>query len=258
VRQIVLQAPIAHTPPEVPDNRRSSGRVRFQRTNTSLFSEDSLTSLFTRRFIVMTTFTRNRLIGFLSAAAGAAALAQTASAITLPKPPPPPAFQIACYYSFHLVDSFAFAPYAEVVFAASAGVRSCSDLNATLGVSNIVGIAIGTGTTSPAALPNYGPFTLAGLAAAAAQDGLPESANVGVVNGVATLISLDLYVQNPATYQYVQLQSQEQSWVDLEFFQFDLQLTVGAMVPKSSWSVLLPATSPIPLLTNPPSGEFSQ
>jgi hypothetical protein len=205
----------------------------------------------------MTTFTRNRLISFLSGAACALTLGQTASAITLPKPPPPPAFKTVCYYSFHLTGSFAYAPYAEVVFAASSGLAPCSDLNTTLGVSNIVGIAIGTGTTSPVALSNYGPFTLAGLAPAAAE-GLPVSANVAIVNGEATLNSLELYLQNPANYQYVLLQSEEQSWVDLEFFQFDLQLTVGSMVPKSSWSELSLSAAPIPLLTNPPSGEFSQ
>jgi hypothetical protein len=200
---------------------------------------------------------RNRLAGLLAAGACALSLAQGASAITLPKPPPPPEFKLACYYSFHLIDSYFLAPYAEVVFAAPIGLAGCGNLNATLGVGNIVGIAIGTGTTTPAVLSNYGPFTLAGLAPSQAE-GLPESASVSVVNGVATLNSLDLYVQNPANYQYVQLQSMGETWVSLELYQFSLQITTGSMVPKNSWSVLLPWTAPIPPLSNPPSGEFSQ
>ena len=104
----------------------------------------------------------------------------------------------------------------------------------------------GAGCTHSAALA-------AGLAA-----GLPELASVSVVNGVATLNSLTLYLQNSATYYWIGLSSEGQSMADLEFYTYNIQLTGGIMVPKSSWSSLMLWSSPIPTLTNPPSGEFPQ
>ncbi|HXY96257.1 MAG TPA: hypothetical protein VEH00_04725 [Steroidobacteraceae bacterium] len=193
---------------------------------------------------------RRRLIGITSALACGVALAQTASAVTLPKPPPPSPFYVACYYSFHLTDGdYGVGEYAEVVFAAGASLAGgCSSLNTTLGVSNIVGIAIGLGS------PAVGPITLAGLAPGEAAS-LPENASVTVVNGVATLNSLELYLQGPGN-NWALLQTE--GYVNLELFSLDLQFTLGSMVPKNSWSEIVPASSPIPLLTNPPSGEFSQ
>jgi len=207
---------------------------------------------------VTTKFSRDQMIGYFVGVVCALMIGQTASAITIPPPPKPPEFQTVCYYSFHLIGSYVLAPYAEVVFAASVGNTSCSNLNATLNVSNIVGIAVGTGTTSPAALSNYGPFTLASLRQGESADGLPESASVSVVNGVATLNSLDLFFESPTTYQFIQLQSEGESWVDLDLYQFNIQLTLGSMALKNSWAWLLRWGASIPPLTNPPSGEFPQ
>lgn len=199
---------------------------------------------------------RYRLFGYLMGLICASTIGQAASAITLPRPPPPPPFEIVCYFSFHLTNNQPFFPYAEVVFAATQGLTECSSLNATLNESNIVGIAVGTPASSPSFLSNYGPFTLTGLEQAA-PSGLPESASASVVNGVATLNSLDLYLQSPTTYQVVQLQSGS-NWSNLEFYQFSFQFTGGLMVPKGSWSSLLKWGASIPQLANPPSGEFPQ
>jgi len=168
------------------------------------------------RLVMMTASTPVRMSGLLSAAICALTLGQTASAIILPKLPPPPPVALACYFSFHLIDVYAYSPYAEVVFA-----------------------------------------TTAGLAPAAAEN-LPESAVVSVVNGVATLASLTLYLQNPATHEYALLQSQGVTTEDLEFFQFGLQFGAGSMAPKSSWSAIVSSSAPIPLLANPAHGEFPQ
>jgi hypothetical protein len=206
---------------------------------------------------VTTKSNRTRLLGYLTGLVCALTLGQSASALTLPQPPRPPEFKLACYYSFHLIDMPAYAPYAEIVFAGSTGLAGCGNLNTTLGVSNIVGIAAGTGPNSYAPISNDGPYTMTGLAAGLAA-GLPELASVSVVNGVATLNSLTLYLQNSATYYWIGLSSEGQSMADLEFYTYNIQLTGGIMVPKSSWSSLMLWSSPIPTLTNPPSGEFPQ
>jgi hypothetical protein len=203
-----------------------------------------------------TSSSRHRILGLLVGLVCATTIAQTASAIYLPQPPKPPQFEVVCYYSFHLINSAPFFPYAEVVFATSVGDTECGNINETLNESNIVGIAVGTPASSPSFLSNYGPFTLAGLQQAAPA-GLPETASVSVVNGIATLNSLDLYLQSPTTYQVVQLQDVE-NFVDLEFYQFSIQFSDGQIVPKNSWSSLNKWGSPIPTLVNPPSGEFSQ
>ena len=199
---------------------------------------------------------RYRIFGYLMGLVCASTIGQTASALDLPQPPKPPPFEIVCYFSFHLTNNQPFFPYAEVVFAVSEGLTECSSLNATLNESNIVGIAVGTPASSPSFLSNYGPFTLTGLAQAA-PSGLPESASASVVNGVATLHSLDLFLQSPTTYQVVQLQTGA-NWVNLEFYQFQFQFTGGLMAPKSSWFSLLKWGASIPPLANPPSGEFPQ
>ena len=78
-----------------------------------------------------TSFSHHRILGLLVGLVCATTIGQTASAIYLPQPPKPPQFEVVCYYSFHLIDSAPFFPYAEVVFATSMGETQCSNINAT-------------------------------------------------------------------------------------------------------------------------------
>jgi hypothetical protein len=195
-----------------------------------------------------------RLIGLLLGTAAALTIAQAASAIGLLKPPPPPPAEIYYYYSFHLTNVYLNAPaYAEVVFATT----TPPSMTTTLTAANIVGIAVGSTGPTPSlpGMPTFGPYPLANLQLAQSL-GYPESASVSVVGGVATLNSLELFLDDATQSQLVQLDGGLGGAGRLIFYAVDLVLS-GDVVPKSQWTAFVPPGASVDL-TNPPSGEFSQ